>query len=83
MERRGLIRREGCATDSRGAEVWLTEDGARLFQRASVPHLRAIKKYFADALTPGQFEELAGILQALQNHLHPEVSAARAGGGPS
>jgi DNA-binding MarR family transcriptional regulator len=97
MERRGLIRREGCATDSRGAEVSLTEDGARLFQRASVPHLRAIKKYFADALTPGQFEELAGILQALQKHLHGEVSVVgagmsvagagmsvtRAGGGPS
>jgi len=70
MERRGLIRRSDCATDSRGAEVSLTEDGAQLFRRASVPHLRAIKKYFADALTPGQFEELAGILQALQDHLH-------------
>src|ERR1700730_8637152 len=74
MERRGLIRRSDCATDSRGAEVSLTEDGARLFRSASAPHLKAIKKYFADALTPAQFEELAGIVQALQDHLH--------GGGP-
>ena len=72
MERRGLIRRDDCATDSRGAEVSLTEDGARAFRNASVPHLRAIKRHFADALTPEQFEALADILQALQHHLHPE-----------
>jgi len=83
MERRSLIGRSDCATDSRGAEVSLTEDGARAFRRASVPHLRAIKKHFADALTPGQFEALAGILQALQHHLHGEMGAARAGGGRS
>ena len=83
MERRGLIGRNDCATDSRGAEVSLTEHGAGVFRRASAPHLRAIKKHFADALTPGQFEALADILQTLQNHLHGELSVARAGGSPS
>jgi len=77
MERRGLIRRDECATDSRGAEVSLTEDGAAAFRRASAPHLRAIKKHFADALTPEQFAALAEILQTLQNHLHPESTVAR------
>ena len=83
MERRGLIGRGDCATDSRGAEVSLTEDGARAFRRASAPHLRAIKKHFADALTPAQFEALADVLRALQNHLHPELSPAHAPGGRS
>src|SRR5712691_7001344 len=73
MERRGLIGRSDCATDNRGAEVSLTEDGAQLFRRASVPHLRAIKKHFADGLTPEQFEALVGILQALRRHLHGEA----------
>jgi hypothetical protein len=50
MERRGLIRREDCATDNRGAEVLLTQDGAQLFRGATAPHMRAIKKRFADAL---------------------------------
>jgi DNA-binding MarR family transcriptional regulator len=68
MERRGLIRRDDCATDSRGAEVFMTEDGAGLFRRATAPHARAIKKYFADALTPEQFDALADILQALRDH---------------
>jgi DNA-binding MarR family transcriptional regulator len=75
MERRRLIRRDDCATDSRGAEVSLTGEGARVFRRATAPHMRAIKKCFADALTPTQFQSLAGILGALQGHLHPELVA--------
>jgi DNA-binding MarR family transcriptional regulator len=80
MERRGLIRRDDCATDSRGAEVSLTESGAAAFRRASAPHLRAIKKHFVDALTPEQLEALADVLQSLQRHLHGEVNSGRTGG---
>jgi len=69
MERRGLIRRDDCATDNRGAEVSLTDDGAAMFRGATAPHMRAIKRHFADALTPEQFEALAGIVLALQTHL--------------
>lgn len=74
MESRGLVRRDECATDSRGAEVSLTDEGAQLFRRATPSHVRAIKEHFADALTPEQFEALADVLQALQNHLNPEAS---------
>jgi DNA-binding MarR family transcriptional regulator len=77
MERRGLIRRDDCATDSRGAEVSITADGAGMFRGATAPHMRAIKKHFANALTPEQFEALADILQTLRDHLHPEPAAAR------
>jgi len=69
MELRHLIRREDCASDSRGAEVVLTGEGARVFRRATAPHMRAIKKHFADALTGEQFEALADVLHALRNHL--------------
>jgi DNA-binding MarR family transcriptional regulator len=82
MERRGLIRRDDCATDSRGAEVSLTESGTAAFRRASAPHLRAIKKHFVDVLTPEQLEALADVLQSLQHHLHEEVSAGGTGGAP-
>jgi DNA-binding MarR family transcriptional regulator len=83
MERRGLIRRDDCATDSRGAEVSLTDDGARMFRSATAPHMRAIKAHFADALSPEQFEALADVLRTLRNHLHPEPTFARSGDGPS
>jgi DNA-binding MarR family transcriptional regulator len=83
MERRGLIRREDCATDNRGAEVLLTQEGAQLFRSATAPHMRAIKNRFADALTPEQFDALADVLQSLQHHLHPELPGAAGGGDRS
>jgi DNA-binding MarR family transcriptional regulator len=75
LERRRLIRRDDCAIDSRGAEVSLTAEGRRVFRRATVPHMRSIKRHFADALTPEQFIALANVLVSLQNHLHPYLVA--------
>jgi DNA-binding MarR family transcriptional regulator len=69
MERRVLIRRDECETDSRGAEVSMTDEGAGMFRRATAPHARAIKDHFADALTAEQFDALADILQSLRNRL--------------
>jgi DNA-binding MarR family transcriptional regulator len=80
MERRGLIRRDDCPTDSRGSEISLTDDGARMFRASTAPHMRAIKHHFADALTPEQFVALADILRALREHLHPQAADARAEG---
>lgn len=71
MERRELIRREECATDTRGAEVVLTGSGAAAFRASTVPHLRAIRELFVDALTPEQLEaagELAAALRAQLDH---------------
>src|SRR4029077_14270526 len=69
MERRGLIKRYDCTTDSRGGQIEMTVDGGRAFRRATVPHMRSINRNFADALTPEQFEALAGILRSLRDHL--------------
>ena len=75
METRRLIRRDDCAIDSRGAEISLTAEGHRAFRRATVPHMRSIKRHFADALTPEQFVALADALVSLQNHLQPDLLA--------
>lgn len=69
MERRGLISRQECATDNRGAEVLLTADGRDAFRRASAPHLRAIRELFVDALTPQQLAAVGEITRALRAHL--------------
>ncbi|GGR12697.1 MarR family transcriptional regulator [Actinoplanes ianthinogenes] len=69
MERRGLLRREDCATDSRGAEAILEPAGADAFAAATVPHLTAIRELFVDALTPAQLTAAAEIAAALQTHL--------------
>jgi len=78
MERRGLIRRDECATDSRGAEVSLTPAGAQSFRRATPPHLKSVKTHFADALSSQQIDALAEILDALQCHLHPDSASTAA-----
>lgn len=75
MERRGLVRREECATDSRGAEVVLTGEGADAFRRASLPHLRAVRELFVASLTLAQLataDELAGALRAGLEELRGE-----------
>ena len=69
MERRGLIRREECLADSRGAVVVLTTDGAGAFHRATVPHLRAVRELFVDAFTPDQLDIIASIASRLHAHL--------------
>jgi DNA-binding MarR family transcriptional regulator len=69
MERRGLVRREDCATDNRGAEVVLTADGDAAFRAATVPHLTAIRELFVDALTPAQLAAVGEIAAALRTGL--------------
>jgi DNA-binding MarR family transcriptional regulator len=68
MERRALIRRRPHATDSRGAEVILEPAGADAFHAATVPHLRAIRELFVDALSPGQLAAAGEIAAALRAH---------------
>jgi DNA-binding MarR family transcriptional regulator len=66
MERRGLIRREECATDSRGAEIVLDPPGADAFRAATVPHLRAVRELFVDALTPRQLAAAGEVARAIR-----------------
>lgn len=74
MEQRGLIQRQECPADSRGAEVVLAESGLEAFRRSTAPHLRAIREVFLDALTPGQLAAAGEIAAALRVH-----QASRAG----
>ncbi|MFJ6154611.1 MarR family winged helix-turn-helix transcriptional regulator [Micromonospora profundi] len=77
MERRGLVSRRECPTVPRGSEVRLTPSGAEAFHRATVPHLRAVRDLFVDALTPDQLRAAGEIAAALRTHLdaRPEVTA--------
>jgi DNA-binding MarR family transcriptional regulator len=75
MEGRGLIRRDDCAVDYRGAEVVLTDQGAHAFRSASVPHLRAVRELFVDALTPAQLTQVEELTAALRTSLDAGRSA--------
>ncbi|MGM7670299.1 MarR family winged helix-turn-helix transcriptional regulator [Microbacterium sp. A93] len=69
MEKRHLIRRVPCADDVHGVDVIATESAREAFRAGSVPHLRAVRELFIDALTPEQFAHLDDISDALRRHL--------------
>jgi DNA-binding MarR family transcriptional regulator len=69
MERRGLIRREHCTDDSRGAEIVLEPHGKQAFDAATKPHLRAVRELFVEALTPDQVKAAGDVAAALRRHL--------------
>ena len=69
MEARGLVAREKCLTDNRGAEVVLTEQGASQFRRASAPHLKAVQDLFVDALDADLLRSVDEVTRALREHL--------------
>ncbi|MDR7158109.1 MarR family winged helix-turn-helix transcriptional regulator [Arthrobacter sp. BE255] len=70
MENRGLIRRRKSGSDSRGAEVELTDDGARTFRASSAPHLRLVRRFFIDALAPEDLEAIGRVAKSLRRHLN-------------
>lgn len=69
MEKRDLIRRTPCLDDVHGVDVTMTDAGARTFHAATVPHLRAVRELFADALTGEQLARADELTAALKRHL--------------
>jgi DNA-binding MarR family transcriptional regulator len=69
MEKRGLISRDPCAVDGRGAEVVLASHGSDCFRRATILHLRAVRELFIDALSPQQLAAAEDIASTLRRHL--------------
>ena len=71
LERAGLVRREKDATDERGVLAMLTAGGRAALLRAAPGHVRVVRHYLIDALTPAQRSALADGLTAARARLHP------------
>ncbi|MEU6658690.1 MarR family transcriptional regulator [Streptomyces sp. NPDC046821] len=67
MEKLGLIRREAC-DGGRGTLIVLTPAGRDALRNASGPHLAAVKRYFADALSRDELEQLFTLLDRVRTH---------------
>lgn len=72
MEQRGLVRREECPTDARGAYARLTPAGLRAIQSAAPGHVESVRRQFLDALTPEQLVGLGEMSDAVITHLAPD-----------
>jgi DNA-binding MarR family transcriptional regulator len=69
MEQRGLVTREDCASDGRGAFVVLTDAGWRAIQDAAPGHVASVRRHFIDLLSREQLDALAEISQTVVRRL--------------
>ncbi|MEU0935944.1 MULTISPECIES: MarR family winged helix-turn-helix transcriptional regulator [unclassified Embleya] len=69
MQQRGLVRREECARDGRGAEIVLTAEGLRVIEEAAPRHVASVRRNLIDLLTPDQIALLEQIADTVVEHL--------------
>jgi DNA-binding MarR family transcriptional regulator len=61
MQRRGLVVKEECRTDRRGAVVVLTEEGRRAIERAAPAHVDAVRRLVFAGASPEQVAALTDL----------------------
>jgi DNA-binding MarR family transcriptional regulator len=69
MQNRGLIRRERCATDQRGAVVVITDKGHALIEKAAPLHLADVRNVLIDHATPAQLDLLTELADQVKARL--------------
>lgn len=79
MERRGLVRREECRDDGRGAWVVLAAEGRAAIEQAAPAHVATVRRLVFDAVTPAEAQVLAGVVDRVLTRL--EAEAAQVEGG--
>jgi len=76
MQARGLIKREECPSDARGAFIVLTDAGRAAIEAAAPRHVDDVRQYFFDILTPEQIATLDEIATAVVANIEPECPSA-------
>jgi DNA-binding MarR family transcriptional regulator len=69
MQRRGLITREGCATDARGAFAVLTAAARAAIERAAPAHVEQVRQLVFDELSHEQVSALTEITTRVLDRL--------------
>lgn len=79
MASRGLVTREPCPSDHRGAFVVVTAGGRTAIETAAPGHVAAVRRYVVDRLTGAQLDALAAITDAVLDALGDTEPAAATG----
>lgn len=69
MIKRGLVAREECAEDGRGAFVTITEQGVEAIEVAAPLHVAAVRRFVLDAISPEDLDALGDIAARVLRHL--------------
>ena len=72
MAKRGLVSREECPDDGRGAFIVATPAGYRAIEEAAPQHVEHVRRLFIDALTPNQLSTLARLSKRVQDHMEKQ-----------
>lgn len=71
MQRRGLVTKQECPTDRRGAFVSLTEEGRAAITAAAPGHVAAVRRLVFDGLTDRQ----VAVLHQITHHVLDRLEA--------
>ncbi|MFJ9865839.1 MarR family winged helix-turn-helix transcriptional regulator [Streptomyces sp. NPDC101165] len=74
MEKRGLVVRQECPEDGRGAFVVITEAGRAAIEVAAPRHVAAVRALFLDHVTPAELRTLARIAERVVEKLDEDPS---------
>ena len=77
MQRRGLVSRQECRTDRRGAFVVLTDAGRTAIENAAPAHAELVRHLVFEGATPEQVAVLTAFTAQVLGRLEPDA----AGGG--
>lgn len=77
LEKAGLVVREACESDRRGANAVLTEQGWEVLVAAAPTHVSGVREHLVDQLTPEQFAALGEACALVAEHLQsPDCAEA-------
>lgn len=71
MQKRGLVEREECLSDRRGAFVVLTGAGRTAIEKAAPDHVATVRRLVFDGLSREQVGALADISETVLERLEP------------
>ena len=74
MAGRGLVVREECLEDARGAFVVITEQGRAAIEAAAPLHVEAVRALFLDHVTPSELRTLGKISERVVKKLDEDAS---------
>src|SRR3954452_7118227 len=76
MVDRGLVRKEKCGADRRGAYVVIVPRGRKAIEAAAPRHVETVRRLFIDRLTPDQLDALAEAAETVLEVLAADEAAA-------
>lgn len=74
MVKRGLVARQECPEDGRGAFVVITPQGMETIRAAAPRHVEVVRELFVDVLTPEELRRFAHVANRVIEHVEGSPS---------